>query len=181
MSSFALIGITFTLLVLGVFISHHTTPVVRACGRSIHLFSDEKTKRQKDKRTKRQKDKKAPHHPSGEGVRQVNSSFFRQKDQKTKGQKDKRTKRQKDKRKKGQKDKKTKTINNDKRKKLWLLCISLQRVELCASSWPPPLLLCHLPSSSQVYTIYTSWYLESNFGSIVCADLSNHVSPGHPP
>ena len=32
--SFALIGITFTLLVLGVFISHHSTPVVRACGRS---------------------------------------------------------------------------------------------------------------------------------------------------
>mgnify|MGYP002631680774 CR=1 FL=1 len=33
--SFALIGITFTLLVLVVFISHHTTPVVRACGREL--------------------------------------------------------------------------------------------------------------------------------------------------
>ena len=33
--SFAFIGITFTLLVLGVFITNHTTPVVRACGREL--------------------------------------------------------------------------------------------------------------------------------------------------
>ena len=33
--SFALIGITLTLVVLGVFVTHHTTPVVRAAGREL--------------------------------------------------------------------------------------------------------------------------------------------------